>query len=63
MHYDVVSGSSKRTLPTVQRTIVAARVMKPDTSIEVLVTSKSGYEKESGWFGVRTSDKCIRSRD
>lgn len=56
MRYDMVPQSGKWTLPTVQKTNVAAVVMEPDTDVEVLVSRRNGYEKDSWSFGLRTSD-------
>ncbi|KAL8822521.1 MAG: hypothetical protein Q9191_006745 [Dirinaria sp. TL-2023a] len=56
MRYDMVPQSGQWTLPTVQKTNVAAVVMEPDTDIEVLVSRRKGYEKDDWSFGLRTSD-------
>ena len=56
MRYDMVPQSGKWTLPTVQKTNVAAVVMEPDTDIEVLVSRRSKYERDSWSFGLRTSE-------
>ena len=56
MRYDMVPQSGEWALPTVQKTNVAAVLMEPDTDIEVLVSRRSGYEKDSWSFGLRTSD-------
>ena len=56
MRYDMVPQSGEWTLPTVQKTNVAAVVMEPDTDIEVLVSRRSGYEEDNWSFGLTTSD-------
>ena len=56
MRYDMVPQSGTWTLPTVEKTNVAAVVMEPDTDIEVSVFRRKGYESDRWSFGLKTSD-------
>ena len=56
MRYDLVPVSGCWTLPTVEKTNVAAVLMEPDTDLEVLVSKRKGYEEDAWAFDLKASD-------
>lgn len=56
MRYDMVPVSGEWTLPTVEKTNVAAVVMEPDTDVDVLVSQRKGLEGDRWSFSLKTSE-------
>lgn len=56
MRFDMVPATGGWTLPTVEKTNVAAVMMEPDTDIDVLVSRRKGWEHDRWSFGLETSD-------
>ena len=59
MRYDMVPLSGSWTLPTVEKTNVAAVVMEPDTDTEVLVSRRKGFERDHWSFGLEASENIF----
>ena len=59
MRYDMTPAGGTWTMPTTNKTNVAAVVMEPDSDIEVEVASRKGYEVGHWTFSLKESGKIF----